>query len=165
MQTMKTWLLEIMKKLHELTYSSALENGKRMASVLSIMLCFHYLIPKYVQMESFNDDEIAMMVSMLEVFPHKKRRECLEYDYVNKMIQPKEKKQIADTILAFCNQLHHKTRFAKIQWLYAIPLLHFLQEVCQPFDNLELDPNEMKWGDASLGLYNLQQNTYTGDFR
>ena len=159
---MKMWLLEIITSLQ---YSPAFQNGRRMASVLSIVLCFHYLIPKYVEMNTFSVDEIALIVSMLKISPDVKRRECADYNYVNKMMQPQEKKYIADTALAFCNQLHHKAFFEKIEWLYATPLLHFLQEVSQPFDNPELDPEKMKWGDASLGLYNLRQQTHTGDFK
>lgn len=164
-QTMKMWLLEIMKKLHEMPYRPALQNGRRMASVLSVMLCFHHLIPKYVHMEAFSVDEIALMVSMLRIIPDVHQKKCIDYDYVNKMVQPQEKKHIAEIILAFCNQLHHKMYFGKIQWLYAIPLLHFLQKASHPFENPELDPQEMKWGDPYLGLYNLQQIAYSADFK
>ena len=159
------WLLAITQKLHEMPCSSPLQNGKRMASVLTIMLCFHNLIPRYINMDSFSVDEISLMVSMLRISPDVEQRECFDYDYVSKMIQPQEKKYIADAILAFCNQLRHTTLFGKIQWLYAIPLLHFLQEVSRPFDSPELDPHKMKWGDSSLGLYALRQKTYTGDFK
>ena len=164
-QTMTSWLLQVVKELHEMPHTPALQNGRRMASVLSLMLCFYHLYPTYINMASFNVDEIALMISMLRISPDVRQRQCVEYDYVNKMIQPQDKKHIADTILMFCNQLHHTTFFVKIQWLYAIPLLHFLQGVSQPFGIPELNPHEMKWGDLSLGLYNLRQQTYRGDFK
>ena len=164
-QTMKLWLLQVMEDLYKVPCTSVHQNGRRMASVLSVMLCFHYLISKYVKMDTIKLDKIALMVSMLKISPDVEQRKCPDYDYVNAMMQPQDKKPLAEAILHFCNQLHHETSFGKIEWLYAIPLLHFLQGVGQPFGNPELDPHEMKWGDASLGLRSLRQKTYTGDFK
>ena len=162
---MKLWLLEVAKELRKVLCTTALQNGKRLASVLSLILCFHFLITKYAKMDTICLDDIAIIVSMLRIFPDVQQRKCPDYDYVDKMMQPQERKSIADLILKFCNQLQQKTFFGKIAWLYAIPLLHFLQGVSQPFGNPVLDTHEMECSYANLRLHKLRQQTHTGDHR
>ena len=162
---MNEWLLQVMKELRQVVHNPANQNGKRMASVLSIIFCFDHLIPRYISMSIFKNEDIADMLSMLTLSPNVEQRKCLDYDYVNTLVKPQMRKTLAEAILSFCIQLHHKTFLFQPKWLYAVPLLHFLQGVSQPFGNFELDPQKMKWGDASLGLNSLRQRVHGGDDR
>ena len=164
-QTMKEWLVTVIRELKQVLHSPALENGKRMASVLSVILCLYQLMPRYIKMSTFKNEDIAVMLSMLTLCPSVAPKKCFDYIYVNGVIKPQVKKTLTDAILSFCNQLHHTTYLSQPQWLYALPLLHFLQEISQPFGNPELNPKNMKWGDAALGLKNLRQQTYNGNIK
>ena len=162
---MKEWLLTHMRelKLKQVPLDSALDNGKRISSVLSIIMCFHHLIPNHFKMSAFKGKDIADMLSMLILHPNVEKKKCLDYDHVSKTIKPEMKKTLTDAIVSFCNQLHHSTGLSQLQWLYAVPLLHFLQGVSQPFGKPELDPQNIQWSDPYLGLNTLRQRVYNGD--
>lgn len=162
---MNEWLLQVMRELKQVLHSPALQNGRRMTSVLSIMLCFDHLIPKYIRMSTFKNEDIADMLSMLAIYPDMEQKKCRDYDYVCQVLEPHVKKTVTDTITSFCNQLHHSTYLSQPHWLYAIPLLHFLRGASRPFENLELESKKMKWGDAYLGLQNLRQHVYNGSVK
>lgn len=162
---MNEWLLQVMRELKEVLHSPALENGKRMASVLSIMLCFDHLIPKHIKMSSFKNEDIADMLSMLTLCPDMEKKKCPDYDYICQVLETEAKTTLTERIILFCNQLHHNTYLNQPKWLYAVPLLHFLQGVSQPFKSLELDPKKMIWGDTSLGLRTLRENVYNGSVK
>lgn len=153
---MREWLLEIVRKLRQMSPNSALDNGKRMASVLSIIVCFGRLMPRHIEMDEINNEDIRGMVTMLHLIPDVEQKTCFDYVYVKKVIKPEVKKVLTDTITSFCLQLHYKTTMSLLQWFEAVPLLHFLQEVIQPFGDPELDPKKIKWNVPPLDHYSLQ---------
>ncbi len=38
------------------------------------------------------------------------------------------------------------------EWLYAIPVTHFLKGVSKPFQEFEFDPKEVPFGDTLIGI-------------
>ena len=159
---MKGWLLAVQKELCKVSCSSAIENGKRMVSALCIILCFEALIPKHIK-SMLKDDELESSLSLLILQPDLSQKRCLDYECVEQAMPLGVKKHIAERIGSFCTQLHNKAQLSRPGWIYAIPLLHFLQGVSKPFEDPELDPDKMKWGDSSLGLQSLRSAVYNGN--
>lgn len=167
LQTMIDWLLTVMRGLQQEPHDSWVDNGRRMVSVLSIIMCFYNLMQQHLKMDILINEDIALMLSMLTIHPDVSQRLCLDFAYVCQCIKPPGpvKKSLADATVSFCIHLHHKTLLNTPQWLYAVPVLHFFQGVSQPFEKDELDPKKMKWGDSSLDLCDLRQQTYDGDVK
>ena len=162
---MKNWLLATVRELKKLQCSCSHDNGKRMVSVLTVILCFYHLIPRYIKMIDIFNEDIVLLLSMLKLCPDEEKKRCVDYEYVIRCFNHQVKKSLTETVLQFCNELLHRTRFHHLEWLYAVPLLHFLQEVSHPFGTIELDTDKIKWGDKNLGLYDLKSQEYDGDMR
>ena len=157
---MKGWLLAVQKELYKVSCSSAIENGKRMVSALCIILCFEALIPEHIKLTMLKDDALESILSLLILQPDLSQKRCLDYECVEQAMPLDVKKRIAEQIRSFCTQLHNRVQLSRSGWIYAIPLLHFLQGVSKPFGDPELDPDKMKWGDASLGLQSLRNSVH-----
>ena len=165
---MGDWLLTAVRELKQLPCNSAVYNGKRMVSVLTVFLCFCHLIPQHFLMSDIPDENIALLLSMLKIYPNEEKKQCVDYEHVNRCmcsIDHQVKKSLTETVLQFCNELLHRTQFNHLEWLYAVPLLHFLQGVSRPFGTIELDADKIEWGDGNLGLYDLRNLKYGGDVR
>ena len=165
---MKDLLLATLRQLKELQCSSAHENGMRIVSVLTVILCFCHLIPQHIEMSNIANEDIALLLSMLKLNLDEEKKRCVDYEHVNRCmcsIDQQVKKSLTETVLQFCNELHHRTQFNHLEWLYAVPLLHFLQGVSRPFDKIELDADKIQWGDKNLGLSDLKSQEYDGDMR
>lgn len=157
---MQRWLLAVLTELNQVPITCVVDNGRRMISVLSIILCFARLLSKHISMDTISCKDIASMLAMLCLHPDVERKQCLDYDYISKLLNPDVKKSLSDIIAKICVYLHRRTFLTQPQWLKAVPLLHFLQGVTQPFAHPELDATKIKWVDASLDLYQLRQQTY-----
>ena len=162
---MKEWLLSVIEDLCKMQCTSTVENGKRMASALSIILCFEKLIPERIKMYSFKEDETAAILHVLSIWPDEKLKQCHDYEHVKQVMHHDVVKPLVEQIGSFCTHLHNKAHLNPPTWIYAVPLLHFLQGVSEPFGNPELDPDKMKWGDASLGLSTLRSSAYTSNVK
>ena len=165
---MEDWLLATVRKLKELQCSSTHDNGKRMVSVLTVILCFCHLIPHHIKMCDIPNEDIALLLSMLKLNLDEEKKRCVDYEHVNRCtcsIDHQVKKSMTKTVLKFCNELRHRSQFKQLEWLYAVPLLHFLQGVSHPFGKIELDADKIQWGDKNLELYDLKSQEYDGDMR
>ena len=160
---MKNWLLSALKELQKIPINGPSQNGQRMVSVLCILLCLDELIPRKITMKDVRTDDASLMMSMLTLQPNVKLRKCEDFQIVHGSIIAAVKKQVTDALLQFCNHLCHHASLSNPLWLYAVPLFHFLQGRCQPFDVLELDPDKIMWLDSSLGLHTVRQKTYHAD--
>ena len=116
-------------------------------------------------MKDIHTDDASAMMSMLTLQPDVKQRKCEDFDIVNGYINVGVKKQVVDALLHFCNHLCHTASLNDPLWLYALPLIHFLQGISQPFDVLQLVPDKIKWQNPSLGLNTLRGKTYAGSVR
>ena len=149
---MKEWLYSIVLALKGKQCATPEEYGKRIAAVSSIICCFDMLIPRPLYIQSIKFDYIADMMSMLTLQPDSENKKCIDYEYMRSLIPQKMEKKVADAISQLCRQLLHTRILQNPEWLYAIPLIHFLRGDCKPFQEPELNPEKMEWGDKNLGL-------------
>ena len=164
---MKDWLLSVLRKLQKVSINTINENGRRIASTLSIILCFDFLIPHHnIKLVDVPTEDIVNMISMLALHPDMEQRKCYDFDAVNKMIPSIYcKKKVFEAILSFCNQLIQQP-LSRPAWLYAVPLIHFYEGLSQPFMKPQLDPSKILWPEkSSLGLNSWKQKTYHGPMR
>ena len=163
---MTKWLLAVLKELQKVPLHTAIDNGRRMASVLTIILCFDFLIPQYVRLQDVSSEDISGMISMLALQPDLEQRKCHDYEIVVSLVDPDMKKCLTDAVVLFCNHLLQQKLLNRPMWLYAVPLLHFLRGDCQPFGNPHQYPNKIAWPDSSvLNLSTLRQDSYAGHSR
>ncbi len=55
------------------------------------------------------------------------------------------RKDIAAAILHLCECITKTDREENQTWMAALPLYHFLNEDCQPFEKLERRPGKISW--------------------
>lgn len=155
----------MLRELQTVPTKTAVENGHKIASVLCIMLCFDFLIPHKIKMYNLPKDLISMMMSMMSLHPDVKQKKCDDFYALRDCVPDVVKKHVISVILSFCNQLSKTSYLSYPFWLYAVPLIHFLQGACQPFDGLQLDPEKIVWSDPQLGLYPVRKKTYSSNVR
>ena len=157
---MKLWLLSIIEEVQARPSDVPEENGRRIASVIAVICCFYQLIPHYIKMSDIKLDHIAVILSMLALKPVMQHKKCFDFDFVLDLIDPKSRKSVAEAIRGFCTHLAHSRTLKNPEWLYAVPLLHFLRQDSSPFQTAEMNPERMQWGDKSLGLKTVRSQTY-----
>ena len=157
---MKEWLYSVVLALNAKQCATQEENGKRIAAVSSVIYCFDMLSPRPLLIEGIHFDCIADMMSMLTLRPDTENRKCIDYEYIDSLIPQNSKKKAAEAINRFCVQLLHNRKLQSPQWLYAVPLIHFLRGDCKPFQVPELNPEKMMWGDKNLGLSAVRSQTH-----
>ena len=161
---MKLWLLSIVEDLRTRPNNTPEENGRMIASVVAVIHCFYWLIPGHLKLENIKFENISMLLSMLALKPVIEDKKCFDYDYVLALIDPKGRKRVAEAISNFCRHLAHYKTLQKPEWLYAVPLLHFLRNDSSPFQMPELNPEKMQWGDENLGLDIVRSKAYDQKF-
>ena len=152
--------MSIVMALKERPPDSPEENGRRIAAVLVVIYCLEKLIPHQLKREDINLDTVADMMFMLTLKPDTKNQKCIDYEYVLSLLHSNSTRPVGEAIRAFCNHLSHHRDLQAPQWLYAIPIYHFLHGDCKPFSSPQLDPNMMKWGDKNLGLQHVRKRTF-----
>ena len=158
-------MLSVLKELQSFPPKTTVENGQKIASALCIMLCFDFLIPSKIKMNDIPKDAMSVMLSMMSLQPDVKQKKCDDLRVVDSCIPDAVKKLVISAILSFCNHLSHTSFLSHPSWLYSVPLIHFLQGTCQPFDGLQLDKEKIVWSDPQLGLFSVRERTYTSKVR
>ncbi len=158
------FLLSIVKQLVGKKIETPLENGKRMLSVITIMCCiwrmvsgnikFKYLLKHY---------SMSLFLNMLRLSPDEEHKRCIDWEYLDKNIPAEFRKESYDSVQMFINELSHVDLLSKPEWLYAIPVMHFLKGVSKPFQEFEFDPKEVPFGDKLIGLGAVKMKTYHTD--
>ena len=164
MQKMKFWLLSIIEKLQTSPSDVPEENGCKIASVIAVICCFYQLIPHHLKIEDIKLDHIAIILSMLALKPDMERKKCIDFDFVLNLIDPNSRKSVAEAISGFCTHLAHSRTLHNPEWLYAVPLLHFLRKDSSPFQPAEMNPEKMQWGDKNLGLTTVRSQAHDKQF-
>lgn len=156
---MGSWLLTIIDQLQQFEVTSVEDNGRRMASALTIVFCFYILIPKPLRMDLIPFEYIEKIFYLLFLRPDIDHLTCMDLDFVLSLIPPTNRKEVSDAIIGFSVQLSHHKLLNSPQWLYAIPLIHFLRGTLKPFQKLPCDLHNTTWADKYLGLGHVRKST------
>jgi hypothetical protein len=162
---MGTWLLAVTDHLRQVDVVSAEDNGRRMASALTVIFCFYQLIPRPLKMELIPFTYIETLLSYLYLKPDLHHTVCRDLDFVLSLVPDTNRKDVSDAIIGFCLQLSHTKLLESPEWLDPIPLVHFLRGTSKPFQKLSSDPTKMGWCDKSLGLVHVRKNTNDKHYR
>ena len=160
---MLNWLLSVLKGLQKVSTYTVIDNGRRMVSVLSIILCFDFLFLQQVKVQDIQSEDIASMMSMLVLQPNLEQKMCHDLNIIISSCPEGVKKRLTDTIVLFCNELLRQRFLNRPIWLYAVPLIHFLQGDCQPFDKPQQNQGKIMWPISSpICLDLVRERTYSG---
>lgn len=66
---------------------------------------------------------------------------------------------VTNALIPFCNHLAHTKHLRKPEWLYALPLIHFLQQECIPFEKPLKNSDKIVWEESKLDLARLRERT------
>ena len=158
---MKAWLWEVAEDLAVVEIHSQADNGKRMASALAVIVTLDSLIPSAIKLESVEYKLMEILFWILRPRPNSEKKICDDLNFVLGLVPTQSRKMVYEALNSFCMQLAHKGNLNSPNWLYALPLLHFLRDSqLRPFHKLQLDPNAIPWVDNSLGLGVVRSATH-----
>ena len=160
---MLRFLQLMINELFNSIVDNANDNGERMLSVLTIMFCFHEMIPKYARMDRIPADFISELLSMLCLKPDNDAEKCEDYEYLKKNNIPRSKAYMV--ILDFVMHLIKVRCWKAPEWLYSIPLLHFLSNVSKPFQTFSLNPQKIVFKSDIFKLEEFKSETNSKNFR
>ena len=154
LQALGDSILEIMDVLYEIdTKMHPAQNGRKMASAITLMCFFN----ETKKVDEITTENIKALLSMLRLQPDVDNQKCSDWDILNELIPNSFRKAASDSVLAFIKHLS-KDDFLKPEWLFAIPVVHFL---CgnSPFQSVEYDPHGIPWVDKIIGLATVRTST------
>ena len=144
------YLFEIEEELYRTDIKqSAYVNGKRMASALTIICCFFKIVTK---MDAIPFEHAAALLSMLRLMPDALNQVCVDWELLTELLPGTMKTMAFDAAHGFAVHLSHHKHFNRPEWLYALPVIHFLNGKSEPFQKIEYRPRAIPWGDRIIGL-------------
>ena len=158
MQVMGNWLLAVTEQLKAKRIKCLEDSGRRMSSILAVLLSFDRLVP-LLNVNDVGTDTLEAVLSLLYLRPDTERLTHGDLDVVYSLIPKANRKLVSEALITFCVSLSHRKLFERPSWLYTIPLIHFLQGASAPFQKPELNPEKMTWGEKGLGLLHVRQET------
>ena len=158
---MKRFLLDIVEQLCcKKVEGNVMVNGKRMLSAIVIICCLHDMTPKCISMESIPPQHLCLLLSLLCLMPDVKHQKCEDWDYLIALIPKSFRKTAYESVLALTIHLSHIKYFDLPDWLFAVPVVHFLKpNACKPFHEVEYNPRRIPWGDKLIGLQTIRSET------
>ncbi len=158
------FLVSIIKQLDERKIETPLENGKRMLSVITIMCCISKMVSNMQLNDLLEHYSMSLFLSMLRPWPDQEHKRCTDWEYLDKSIPAGFKKESYNSVQMFINELSScADPLSKPEWLYAIPVMHFLNGISEPFQQFEFDPKKVPLGDTLIGLGAVKWKTYHRD--
>ena len=143
------WLMNIALKLQQKETKLFNDNGRRITAATLLIMCFHNASPPLL----LDDDERAQLLSLLEMKPNVESHCCRDFQYFKSLMDIFVLKEAKIAIRAMCIMLAQSGHLSKPQWLYAIPLIHFLDGACTPFQRVTVDPETFAvWEDKAISL-------------
>lgn len=157
-------LCDVVDKLYHIDIQgNEILNGKRLVSVITVILCFDKIIPKVINFQDIPFEHIVQVVSMLRLMPDVQNKRCNDWTFLDPFIHNNFRRETCEAVLSFVGQLSHQKHFSRNEWLFAIPLVHFLHRK-SPFQARELDPEKIRWKDDIIGLNGIRSRTYGSNF-
>jgi hypothetical protein len=157
------WILSVIDDLQMKTVDTAEENGQRMSSILAIVSSIYSLTPTSLTLDSFETSAITTILSMLCLKPNPEERQHTDLDIVFNLLPEKSRKTASEALCGLCTHLSSHKDLREPDWIYTIPLIHFLQKKSTPFDTL--NPEKIVWENPHLGLKRVKSVTRSKDTR
>jgi hypothetical protein len=148
---MENWLLEITEQLQTKKIRCLEDSGRRMSSILAVLLSFYRLVP-ILNVNNVGTSSLETVLSLLYLRPDIEHSTHRDLDVVYSLIPKADRKLVSEALIEFSISLSHRNLFERPSWLYTIPLIHFLQGTSAPFQKPELNPEKMTWGEKGLDL-------------
>jgi hypothetical protein len=152
------WLLSIVKALHKKKIGSAEDNAQRMASTVAVIMCLSEVMPSpQLPWESLSVANYSSILSLLYPVPDLVSQKSLDLEILMKLIHPEEVGVVVRQLTSFCKHLAFTKHLRNPEWLYAIPLIHFMRKRSVPFGKPEKIHNKILWDDSDLDLARLRK--------
>ena len=122
-------------------------------------MCFHKLAEKRLAKPP-DGDIAALLLSMLELKPDTATNSCVDFDFVKSLLVDSSSAMTAavSALRFFGAKLALYKNITNPMWLYALPLIHFLQGKNSPFSMPQLDPEKIVWNDTFLPLDAIEKS-------
>ena len=129
------------------------ESGKKvMAAIIIICIVCKLLEMKQLHLRDIPVPYAAIMLQMLCLRPDLENKKCLDYDFVRSVIPYHYVKEVTNAISELGNYLIAAADVEHAEWLYCLPVLHFLNDCTKPFGTLDLPITELMFTDPYLKL-------------
>jgi hypothetical protein len=136
--------MEIVYYLSTVTTKSAIDNGRRVTSVLIILDLLNKISGDLQRSELPNVSEINVLFSMLMLKPATKFHDLRVA--VNSI--PKNyRKHVADVLAQFINEILPSNHLEQSSWVYVVPLIHALDD--------NGSAGDIKWSDSRITMQNI----------
>lgn len=147
---MKKWLLDIASNVQSVSGYKDEKNGMKMAigTVLIVFFQNNYI----VQRIHLQHDEQALLLSLLKVEPNTEARSCNDFYHLKGLMDTSTVGKAVQAVTKLCTSFSVDKHLSSIEWLYAIPFLHFLGEKCTPFQKFSFNHEKLLevWEDKLL---------------
>lgn len=138
-------------------------NGNRMSSVVILLCCLHQI--KELKVELLPWENVSALLSMLRLMPEVSNHNCLDWDQLKKLIPDSFREKACEAIRVIAVHLGRAKHFDYYQWLFALPVVHFLHRSSTPFQGLEFNPRAIQWEDKLLELGTIRKNIKDKEFK
>ena len=106
--------------------------------------------------ESVTVANYSLILSMIRPMPDLISQKSLDLEILIKLIHPEEV-TVARVLISFCKYLAHTKHLRNPEWLYVIPLIHFMLQQSIPFEKPEKNHDKILWDDPQLDLAKLRR--------
>ena len=90
--------------------------------------------------------------------PDLTKRKSLDLEILFSLIHPHET-DVVNALIPFCKHLAHSKHLRNPEWLFAVPLIHFLLKRSTPFEKPEKKNDKIVWEDSQLNMAKLRERT------
>ena len=130
------WIIPV---LHKLKDSTAEENGHKVAVGITLACVVNEMAQLVREKLAICAPELLSdLLEILKLMPDEENKKCLDYDFVVDILPSTFKNEAAEAICALANQLIQTKDIDQAEWLYCLPLVHFLKQHSKPFASPEV---------------------------
>ena len=144
---------------------SSENNGGKIATVTAIIICYYKLHSQNYIWITIPSEFVGNIIASLVLNPDEDTLSCSDFDYVKSLLNEATTKDVIAAFQYLCSYFSPIDYIKNAQWLYALPLIHFLKQRCEPFANPPLDPEKIVWDDEHLPLLAIEKSAQQGTFK
>ena len=151
---LKDWMLPIVDIVSSYPVNTAEESGKKVM-VGIIIICFigRLFEAKLLVLHEIPISYAARLLQTLCLHPDMENKKCLDYEFVRNLIPNNYLKECTTAISVLGNYLIVNADIESAEWLYCLPVLHFLNNDVRPFDvQGDVPFDKIKFPDPHLKL-------------